>query len=228
MEALTCLVATTVAVVLLRKPLAKAPWAFYLAALLLSVAFYSGALTQTGSAANAVLVPLMRRCQLAFCLLAVVMYIGVLPIGSKWRAELVPIRGTLAIIAAILALCHVALYGGSYLARIGIAGSGLNAATYAALALAVVLVVLLAALSVTSVRKVRETMTPGRWKALQRMAYVFFPLIGLHALLMIGPAALSGGPTAANALVYLAVVLLWAGLRIARFASDARRTRQQA
>jgi DMSO/TMAO reductase YedYZ heme-binding membrane subunit len=222
MEVILCLVATSIAVWLLRKPIAKAPWAFYIAAAALSLAFGTGLVSNLSYQAAMLLTPVMRRCELAFALLAVVMFIGVLPKDLKLRLQLVPIRGYLAIIAAILASCHIFLYGRAYLAKVGVAFGGLNTATYAALAFAVALAVLLAVLSVTSVRMVRHRMSPQSWRTLQKASYVFFPLIGVHALLMIGPAALAGGPSAGNALAYLVVIVAYIAARLARAAADRR------
>ena len=68
-----------------------------------------------------------KRQLLGFALFALVMYIGALPEGSKARQMLMPIRGELSIIAAILTVGHVANYLGTYLADILSGFAGMSA-----------------------------------------------------------------------------------------------------
>lgn len=220
MEVIVCFVITAITVVALHKFIERVPWLFYLAAAALSLAFGTGLVSQSSYGLYLALVPMMRRCELAFSLLAIVMFTGVFPHSTKLYGMLAPIRGNLAIVAALLATCHVLLYARSYLAKVGVAFSGLNAATYAALAFATLIVSLLAVLSVTSLRPIHNRMDPATWRRIQRLSYVFFPFVAAHALLMIGPAALAGGSSAANALAYLAIVATYLISRIARFFCD--------
>lgn len=165
---------------------------------------------------------LLQKGTLAVALFAVVMLIGVLPLDSKMRRYIAPIRAELSIIACILACGHMAAYAMSYVPRVlssGAIAPLVAAGLVAALALAVLLVVL----GATSFNAVKARMSKQSWVRLQKWAYAFYALIYVHVLAMLLPSALAGGAAAAQAVaVYTLVFGAYAVLRVFRVLQDRR------
>ena len=113
-------------------------------AVAVDVLFLSGVLFGVSREFAAAVYPYLTRCLLGFALFALVMYIGALPEGSKARQMLMPIRGELSIIAAILTVGHVANYLGTYLADILSGFAGMSAGMVASFVVSSLLIVLLA------------------------------------------------------------------------------------
>ena len=144
------------------------------------------------------------------------MYIGALPEGSKARQMLMPIRGELSIIAAILTVGHVANYLGTYLADILSGFAGMSAGMVASFVVSSLLIVLLAALTVTSFNAVKTRMSSDAWKRLQKTAYAFFGLTYVHLVLVLAPTVSSSGQKAAFSIAaYTAIMLVYVALRAA-------------
>lgn len=207
---------------LLRSALLRWPGVFYGLALILDGVYLLSATGMIDHYAWTAVYLSMQKCTLAFALFAVVMFVGVFSYATKVRQWLQPIRGTLSIIAWILCLGHVAMYGASYLPRV-LGGGQLSGNVLAAFALACVLVVLLMVLGVTSIVAVKKIMGTSRWKAVQLLAYPFFGLAFLHVLLMLLPSAATGGLAAQQSVAVYGVVLgLYAVLRAVRAVADRR------
>ena len=220
MDILIALVASVVFALALRTPLMRCPWAFYIGAVALDALFLSGALEAVVPDVNRELLPFLRRAIFPYALFVVVMYIGVLPESSRLRAYLKPVRGPLSIVAALLALCHIASYLSVYMGP-ALKGFGTMAdSTLAALAMAVALAVLLTALTVTSFAAVRRRMHARTWLLLQKAAYVFFALFTLHAVVLLLPSSMAGGSPALAVSLYSGVFLLYVILRVGRRAFD--------
>ena len=129
---------------------------------------------------------------------------------------LMPIRGELSIIAAILTVGHVANYLGTYLADILSGFAGMSAGMVASFVVSSLLIVLLAALTVTSFNAVKTRMSSDAWKRLQKTAYAFFGLTYVHLVLVLAPTVSSSGQKAAFSIAaYTAVMLAYAALRVA-------------
>ncbi len=215
-------VAVLVACVLLREPLRRCPAAFYALAAVVVVAQLAAAPLGLPKSVDLALLVLVKRCKVAMALFAVVMFIGVLPRDGRASAWLRPVRSELSIVACILCVGHVVGYAISYVPRI-LAGALANPFVAAGLALALVLTVLLVLLGVTSVQRIKRTMSPAKWKRVQRLAYPFFALACVHALLMLMPSALGGGAAAAEgAWAYSVLLVAYAVLRGARALVDRR------
>ena len=167
---LACTVAACFA---LRNPLKACPMAFYAAALLVDVAFVAGTFWGMPRDAWSVFFVLIQKCLLPLALFVVVMYIGVLDRGSRACMWLKPVRAELSIVAWLLSLGHVAVYGATYLPRIA-SGGATNGNVAASFAVAVVLLALLAVLGVTSFNLVKRRMRTETWKKVQKLAYPFF------------------------------------------------------
>ncbi len=117
MELLIALVASVAFALTMRDPLKAHPAVFYVAAVLVSAAFASHAALEIAPVFGRALFPYVQRCLFAFGLLSVVMFVGVLPEGSRLRRYLNPVRGKLSVVASILVAGHVANYAQSYLRR---------------------------------------------------------------------------------------------------------------
>lgn len=229
MEVIVAFAASALLAYLLRRQVKRYAVSFYLAVVALDVLFLSRALFATSRELAVAVYPYFTRCLVGFALFAVVMYIGVLPRESRLRRAMMPIRGELSVIAAILTIGHVANYLGQYLAQIASGFAGMRAAMVASFAVSTLLIVLLTMLTVTSFNAVKTRMRPERWKALQRWAYAFFGLAYLHLLLVLAPTVSQAGQRAALSLtVYTAVVLGYAVLRLAVYACEKRRRAAEA
>ena len=199
---LACTVAACFA---LRNPLKACPMAFYAAALLVDVAFVAGTFWGMPRDAWSVFFVLIQKCLLPLALFVVVMYIGVLDRGSRACMWLKPVRAELSIVAWLLSLGHVAVYGAT------------------SFAVAVVLLALLAVLGVTSFNLVKRRMRTETWKKVQKLAYPFFLLTYVHLLLMLAPSALHGGVAATTSVaVYSIVFAAYVVLRLVRAAKERR------
>ncbi|MEG2533727.1 MAG: hypothetical protein RSB04_12025 [Gordonibacter sp.] len=226
MEVLIALAASVALAFLLRKQIKRYAVAFYIIAIAVDILFLSKLLLDVSRDFAVVVYPYLTRCLVGFALFSLVMYIGVLPSSSKARHILMPIRGELSIIAAILTIGHVANYLGTYFSQILSGFVGMSAGMIASFVLSSLLIVLLTALTVTSFNTIKARMRPDIWKNLQRTAYLFYGLTYLHLVLVLAPAVSSTGQRAALSIaVYSVVVGIYFILRlIAHF----RKTKQDA
>ncbi len=213
MELVLTLIVTVVAVFILREPIRQAPWLFYLIALVLDVFLLAGTTMYLPAFWRNLLILTMQRGALGVALFAVVMWIGVLPRGGKISRWLRPIRAELSIIACILIAGHMAIYLGAYFLRF-FSGATIKGQVVAALIIALLLLLLILVLGVTSFRFVKKHMSARNWRRLQKLAYIFYALIFIHMMLMLGDSAMKGGAEAVITLVVYGVV--FGGYIIAR------------
>ena len=216
---LACTVAACFA---LRNPLKACPTAFYTLAIAVDVAFVAGTFWGLPRDVWSVLFVLIQKCLLPLALFVVVMYIGALPRDSRPCRWLKAVRAELSIVAWILSLGHMAVYGATYLPRL-LTGGRMDANVVASFAVAVVLLALLLVLGVTSFNAVKKRMRTETWKRVQKLAYPFFLLVYVHLLLMLAPSALHGGIAATTSVaVYSVVFAAYVVLRLVRAAKDRR------
>jgi DMSO/TMAO reductase YedYZ heme-binding membrane subunit len=131
------------------------------------------------------------------------------------RKPLLQIRAELSIVASLLCIGHVVMYGRSYLEQLLSSMLEMPLARLLATLVAVLLVLLLIPLALTSFKAIRARMRPQSWRRLQRFAYLFFALIFVHILFYLLPPALAGSTGAAISLaVYLALGAIYAILRV--------------
>lgn len=201
------LVCTVIACFALRNPLKACPMAFYVAAVVLDVLYFTGSYWGMPRPMWTTLFPLVQKCLLPLAMFVVVMYIGVLSKESRAYKWLKPVRAELSIVAWILSLGHMAVYLASYLPR-NVLGGAVNLNVASSFVLAIVLLVLLLVLGVTSFNVVKKHMHTETWKKVQRLAYPFFVLTYVHLLLMLGPAALHGGIAAMTSVAVYSVVFI--------------------
>lgn len=216
---LACTVAACFA---LRNPLKACPTAFYALAIAVDVAFVAGTFWGLPRDVWSVLFVLIQKCLLPLALFVVVMYIGALPRETRPCRWLKAVRAELSIVAWILSLGHMAVYGATYLPRL-LTGGRMDANVVASFAVAVVLLALLLVLGVTSFNAVKKRMRTETWKRVQKLAYPFFLLVYVHLLLMLAPSALHGGIAATTSVaVYSVVFAAYVVLRLVRAAKDRR------
>ncbi len=225
MNFLITLVAVTVFCFAFRTPIKKAPWVFYLlAAVLVALSLFSSELGLPHRMLI-ILTLLIRRAMLATAFFTVVMVIGVFPRKGKVSHWLRPIRAELSIIACILICGHLFVYIMPYLQRFATAlgANTMTAILATQVIVTVVLLLLVALLGVTSLRVLKRHMHARTWKQIQSLAYLFYVLVVVHLLLMIGPSALNGGKTAiVSAIVYLSITVIYVITRIVRARVDRR------
>lgn len=203
------------------KLLRKHPGPFYALAIAATCLYAYAVSTKTGMDGFRPLMAIMEKGYLACILLGLVMFTGVLEEKGALRLRLQPIRGELSILSFIFILGHLYTYLPGYLPRLGNLAAA-NPTIAISLVVAVVLATLFAILSFMSLRVVRHSMDAKRWKAIQRAAYVMMALLVLHVGLMLGVSAFGGGVTRSTwvFLVYVAVVVLYAILRIRKYLRD--------
>lgn len=218
MDFLLVFICAVVAAFALRNPIKKAPVAFYVLAVAVSVLFIAAEFFPMPRAVWSALFLLVQKCMLALALFAVVMLIGVFSRDSRVGRWLRPIRAELSIIAWILSLGHMAVYLASYLPRLGGVNKG---AVMISFVVALVLFALLLVLGVTSFNVVKKRMKKDTWKRVQMLAYPFFGLVYLHLMLMLLPPALHGGVAAqVSVAVYSVLFATYALLRVRRAMID--------
>lgn len=220
MAFLVTLACSFVAVLLLRKPIAKAPLAFYALSAATVVACVASTAFGMPRFVWAALFVLEQKCILPLALFTIVMFVGCFSKESFVSRCIRPIRAELSIIAWILSLAHVAVYVRGYVPRI-LGGDALAGNVAVSFGVAVVLLALLLVLGVTSFHVVKRRMSTALWTKVQKGAYAFFGLAFVHVSLMLAPSALQGGRAAqASIAAYVVVFALYACLRIARALRD--------
>ena len=223
MELVIALVVAVAVSFAFRNAIKAHAWVFYLIATAMVAAFAALSISGEYPTALRPAYPYFQRCLLGFGFFAVVMYIGVLPEGSKARRWLNPIRGELSIIASLLTAGHVLNYLSSYIERFLAGYFGSSAAMATSFAVALLLVILLIPLAITSVNAIRRRMHAASWKRLQLLAYPFFILIFVHLVFLLGPSASAPGQKAFTSVaIYTAVFGLYVVLRVARAVLDRR------
>ena len=196
---------TVVACFVLREPLRRCPWIFYVLAVAADVVFLAASNGLLPREVWMFMQKAMSKAGVALALFAVVMYIGVFPRDSKVSHWLRPVRAELSITACLLIAGHMAMFLGNYLTA-ALNGGSMKSNVLASFVIALVLLVLVIVLGVTSVRAVKRHMKPKVWKGIQRWAYVFFALAYAHVVLMLLPAAMKGGIAAKESIIVYSVV----------------------
>ena len=223
---LITLVATLAAVTILKPVIKAAPWVFYILAIVADIILIVGTSGGFPRGLGTFTTLLLRRGFLALALFVIVMYIGVLPHGSKVRNYFVSIRAILSITACILIAGHICSYFASYVGSLF--GGVLAAPIVVAICAGILLLVLGLVLGVTSFKFVRKHMSGKQWLNIQKLAYVFYALVYAHSMFLLLPPAVSGGEAARiSVAVYSAVFGLYLVLRIYR-ANVNKRNAQQA
>lgn len=210
---------TGLASIVLASVLRRAPWLFYSFAVLAVATLFAGIIGVIEGSWWKPLIVLIKRCMLPLSLFVIVMFVGVFRDDSKLGMRLRLARSELSIVACILCAGHVCLYFVPYAQRA--LGGTLQSNIAVSFAVAMLLFVLLILLGVTSFDFVKKRMKTTDWKRIQRLAYLFFFLTYLHLMLMLAPAAMSGGTSAiVNTAVYSLVFIVYVVMRLRRVRLD--------
>ena len=216
--ALTILI-TAAAAIAFHKPIRNYPYVFYGIAIALDVLLLA---MRFISLPRFVLVPLtllMQKGTLGMAMFFVVMYIGVFPRDGAVSKMLRPVRGELSILACLLVAGHMVFYLMSIIGNIGALRSNMLAGFVVGLALLALILVL----GVTSARFIKRRMRASQWKQLQRFSYLFYGLVYVHLVVLLGPAAILGKqPALAKLIIYTVLFVAYFALRIVRYLGDKR------
>ncbi len=217
MSFLLVLVCTLIVVIALKDVIRKFPVVLYAIALVLSVLYVATSYVVFPHWLKMLLFLLMQKGTLATALFVVVMYMGVFRDVDFVKHRLMPIRATLSIAACVLILGHVTKY---LLAFLPVFGSS-TASIQCGLVISLVCFALMLVLGITSLQCVKHLMGATAWVKLQKWAYLFYALVYVHLVILLGPSALGAGSTAASSIiVYTAVFGLYAVLRIGKALKD--------
>ncbi len=201
------------------KPLKAHPTPFYITAAVVSVIMIMiGQVRPEGipQVVNTYVIGLFNRGALAAALWCVVAYIGAVPDGAKAiKKQLMPSRGELSIFAAVVTLSHAVTYGITYIKRLTSGRPVTETVFILTCIICLVLMLIMIPLTVISFKTIRKKIKPKTWKAIQRVAYVFYALIYLHVMVIFIPRARIGREGAMfDVIVYSIVFLGYAALRI--------------
>lgn len=197
--------------------LRKHPYVFYsIGALLTAVMYVLGSvhLQSIPAWVNTYVIGLFTHGAFAAALWCAVAWMGALPNGSAPMKRLMPCRGELSILAAIITLSHALIYSITYGRRL-LSGRPAEADFLMTCAVSALLMLIMVPLTVLSFKAVRKKIKAKTWKRIQRAAYVFYALIYVHVLVILIPRARLGREGAMLSLiVYSAVFLGYAAMRI--------------
>ncbi|MFT8351830.1 hypothetical protein [Clostridium saccharoperbutylacetonicum] len=136
---------------------------------------------------NKYVVTIFSRSAVSTALFTIIMYIGVLDKKLNITKKLLSIRGELSIIACILTLGHNVLYGKTYFVTLFVDHTALTWPKLIAALISLVLIAMMLPLMITSFPSVRKKIPFKKWKAIQRLAYVFYGLIYVHVMVLFLP-----------------------------------------
>ena len=220
MTFLITLFCTVLAVCILREPIKRVPWLFYLLAVALVVLYFAAGSIGLPQFAQMAMLTLMRKCMLPFALFVFVMYVGVLPKGSAARKLVQPLRAPVSIVACILVLVHMVQYFMVYAPKV-VSGVPVAGNVMASFVIAIALFALLAVLGVTSFDFVKGRMSTKAWRRVQQFAYLFYALTYVHLMVMLAPSAARGSAAAIEGVVVYTVVFgAYLVLRLMRAKTD--------
>ncbi|MDO5425420.1 MAG: FMN-binding protein [Eubacteriales bacterium] len=207
----------------LEKQIKKRAPIWYGAALAVSVCSLVYLILGRGMPGYSLVMAIFGRGELATVLFVYVMLAPVLPEKRKLTLAVYRIRGELAILAAFLIWPHNAYFGRMYVVSMMRNPGSMSAAMFAAAVCSVLMLVLLVPLTVTSFKRVRKKMKAKRWKQLQRFSYLFYGLIYLHILLVLGPHVARSGEYAVKMLFYTVLFGGYATLRVRKYLAVKRK-----
>ncbi|WP_238917832.1 ferric reductase-like transmembrane domain-containing protein [Clostridium sp. YIM B02555] len=136
---------------------------------------------------NKYVVTIFSRSAVSTALFTIVMYTGVLDKKLNITKKLLSVRGELSIIACILTLGHNVLYGKTYFVTLFVDHTALTWGKLIAALISLVLIAMMLPLMITSFPSVRKKIPFKKWKAIQRLAYVFYGLIYVHVMVLFLP-----------------------------------------
>lgn len=167
---------------------------------------------------NTYIIGLFSRGAFATSLWIVVMWTGALKNGSALIKKLMPIRGELSIMAAILTLGHNISFGKVYFVRLFSAPQSMSPIHLAAAIMSLAMLLIMIPLTIMSFPKIRKKMNGKLWKKIQRTAYVFYSLIYLHVMTLYLPMAQQGNMNYLfNVVLYSIIFISYAVCRVRKW-----------
>ena len=178
---------------------------------------------------NQYILALFSKNIIATFLWIIVMWTGALKNGSFLIKKLMPVRGELSIIAFILTLCHVIVYGQIYLTRLVFHSDTMPISMLLMTLLSVLMVIIMLPLSIISFKTIRKKVSPKTWKKIQRFAYLFYALIYIHILILDIPKAHSGNREYLfNVIAYSIIFISYAICRIRKYFLNRKKVQNKA
>ncbi len=174
------------------KAIKKYSYVFYAISAVISLAVIFVNTHSFSETVNTYVVSIFTRGAFATALWMVVMWAGALKNGSALIKKLMPVRGELSIIAAILTLGHNIGYGKIYFVRLFSNPQDMSSIHIAAAVMSIIMLIIMIPLTVISFPKLRKKIKGGLWKKIQRTAYAFYALIYLHVMTLYFPMARRG------------------------------------
>ncbi|MEE1057226.1 MAG: hypothetical protein UH239_08280 [Acutalibacteraceae bacterium] len=167
---------------------------------------------------NTYIIGLFSRGAFATSLWIVVMWTGALKNGSTLIKKLMPIRGELSIMAAILTLGHNISFGKVYFVRLFSAPQSMSPIHLVAAIMSLAMLLIMIPLTIMSFPKIRKKMNGKLWKKIQRTAYVFYTLIYLHVITLYLPMAQQGNMNYLfNVVLYSIIFITYAVCRVRKW-----------
>lgn len=167
---------------------------------------------------NTYIIGLFSRGAFATSLWIVVMWAGALKNGSTLIKKLMPVRGELSIMAAILTLGHNISFGKVYFVRLFSAPQSMSPIHLAAAIMSLAMLLIMIPLTIMSFPKIRKKMNGKLWKKIQRTAYVFYTLIYLHVITLYLPMAQQGNMNYLfNVVLYSIIFIAYAVCRVRKW-----------
>lgn len=123
-----------------------------------------------------------RRGTVPTAMFIIVMFVGAVPMKSWFYRTFKPIRTELSVMASILIMLHCFIYI-KFIVRLFANPLSLKPVQFEATVLSLVMVIIMIPLFVTSFYKIRCKMKVSSWMNLQKLSYLFYPLITIHVLL---------------------------------------------
>ncbi len=217
MNFLISMVTAVVFILLAGKNLKKhsAPYYIGAAVISLAVAIITIYGVKLPTFTTAYIMPLFAKGGLAGALFVIIASANAFPSGSKPIKTLMPIRGELSIIACILAMSHMVIYGRTNFVALFTRFESLTVPTIVADIMSIGLAAIMLPLFITSFKAIRKKINPKTWKKLQCSAYLFYALIFGHIIFFTGRYAIMGRKGyRLNLIVYSMVFLSYAVCRI--------------
>lgn len=200
------------------KAIKKVPYVFYIISAVISLAIIFLDTKGLPAFVNNYVLSLFTKSAFATSLWIIVMWTGALKNGSYLIKKLMPIRGELSIIAAILTLGHNINYGKTYFVRLFISPESLSANYLIAAVMSLVMMLIMIPLTIISFPQIRKKMNGKLWKKIQRAAYAFYAIIYLHVMTLSVPMAQQGNIMySINIILYSLIFIGYAVCRIRKW-----------
>lgn len=209
-------------VFLFHKQIKKHSNIFYIIAIIISIGFILyfqlNLNEQVPENINEYVIKIFSKSIVSTAMFTIIMYTGVLDKKMYITKKLLSIRGELSIIACILTLGHNVLYGITNFVILFTNPTLMKLPKLIAAIVSVILIAIMIPLMVTSFTSVRKRIPFKKWKAIQRLSYVFYGLIYVHIMCLIVPKMQKG--KFYDVLIYTLIFSLYYIARIYRFKKD--------